>query len=85
MHCRWPALARVQQLPAGTVGEVAYGAFCNSILEMGINAAEGELLIALLAGLLEGIVGKAAIVAMVVADDNTMLGGKLLECSLGLD
>jgi hypothetical protein len=54
-------------------------------LEMGVDVAEGELLIALLAGLLEGIVGKAAIVAMVVADDGAMLGGKLLERSLGLD
>jgi hypothetical protein len=85
MHCRWPALACVQQLLAGTVGEVADGAFCYSILEMGFDAAEDELLIALLAGLPEGVVGKAAIVAIVVADDDTMLGGKLLECSLGLD
>jgi hypothetical protein len=62
------------------------GAFCNSILEMGsVDAAEGELLIALLAGLLEGIVGKAAIVAILVADGNTMFGSKLLKRSLSLD
>ncbi len=85
MHCCWPALACVQQLLAGAVGEVADGTFCDSILEMGVDATEGELLIALLAGLLEGIVGKAAIVAMVVADDDPMLGGKLLERSLSLD
>ncbi len=65
--------------------EVADGAFCDSILEMGIDAAEGELLVALLAGLLEGVVGKAAIVAMVVVDGDAMLGSKLLKCSLGLD
>ncbi len=53
--------------------------------EMGVDAAEGELMIALLAGLLEGVVGKVAIVAMVVADGNAMLGSKLLERSLGLD
>ena len=52
---------------------------------MGIDAAEGELLVALLAGLLEGIVGEVAIVAMVVADGDAMLGSKLLEHSLGLD
>jgi hypothetical protein len=59
--------------------------FCNSILEMGIDAAEGELLVALLAGLLEGVVGKAAIVAMIVADGDVMLSSELLERSLGLD
>ncbi len=51
----------------------------------GIDAAEGELLVALLAGLLAGVVGKAAIVAMVVADGDVMLGSELLERSLGLD
>ncbi len=85
MHCRWPALARMQQLLAGAVGEVADGAFCNSILEMGVDTAEGELLVALLAGLFEGVVGKSAIVAMVVADGDAMLGSKLLEHLLGLD
>ncbi len=67
------------------VGEVADGAFCDVILEIDIDAAKGELLVALLAGLLEGIVGKAAIVAMVVADSDAMLGSKLLEHSFGLD
>jgi hypothetical protein len=52
---------------------------------MGIDAAEGELLVALLAGLLEGVVSKTAIVAMVLADGDAMLGSKLLKCSLGLD
>ena len=52
---------------------------------MGVDAAEGELLVALLSGLLQGVVGKAAIVAMVVADGDAMLGSKLLERSLGLD
>jgi hypothetical protein len=85
MHCHWPALARMQQLLADPVREVADGAFCNSILEMGIDAVEGELLVALLAGLFEGIVGKSAIVAMVVANGDAMLGSKLLECLLGLD
>ncbi len=59
--------------------------FCDSILEMGVDAAEGELLVALLAGLLEGVVGKAAIDPMVVADGDAMLGSELLERSLGLD
>jgi hypothetical protein len=85
MHCRWPALVCMQQLLAGAVGEVADGAFCGSILEMGVDAAEGELLVALLAGLLEGVAGKSAIVAIVVADGDAMLGSKLLERSLGLD
>ncbi len=69
----------------GAVGEVADGAFWDSILEMGVDAAEGELLVALLVVSLEGVVGKAAIVAMLVADGDAMLGSKLLECSLGLD
>jgi hypothetical protein len=52
---------------------------------MGVDAAEGELLVALLAGLLEGIVGEAAMDPMVVADGDAMLGSELLERSLGLD
>ncbi len=52
---------------------------------MGIDAAEGELLVDLLVGLLEGVVGEEAIVAMVVADGDAMLGSKLLERSLGSD
>ncbi len=52
---------------------------------MGVDAAEGELLVALLAGLLEGVVGKAAIVSMVVADSDAMLSSELLERALGLD
>ncbi len=85
MNCCWSVLARMQQLLAGAVGEVGVSAFCNSILEMGVDTAEGELLVALLAGLLEGVVGKAAIVAMVMADDDAMLGSELLKCLLGLD
>ncbi len=75
----------MQQLLAGAVGEVADGVFCNSILEMGVDSTEGELLVALLAGLFEGVVGKLAIVAVVVADGDAMLGSKLLKSSLGLD
>jgi hypothetical protein len=59
--------ACVEQLLTRALQEVADGALGDPILEMGIDAAEGELLSSFVAGLFEGVVLEAAIVAMVVA------------------
>jgi hypothetical protein len=40
----------VEQLLASVFGEVADGALGNAILEVGIDAAEGELLLRVVAG-----------------------------------
>ncbi len=72
----------MQELLLGALQKVPDGTLGNSILEMRIDPAEGELLLALLTCLLECIVRKLTIVAMVVFDGYAVLGGKLLECFL---
>jgi hypothetical protein len=82
VHCRRPLLACMQEVLSGTLREVPDGTLGNSILEMRIDPAEGELLLVLLACLSECIVRKSTIVAMVVFDGYAMLGGESLECFL---
>jgi hypothetical protein len=72
----------MQELLLGALQEVPDGTLGNSILEMCIDPAEGELLLVLLACLLECIVRKSTIVAMVVFDGYAVLGGESLECFL---
>jgi hypothetical protein len=48
----------VEQLLACALREVADGALGDAILKMGIDAAEGELLLGVVAGLFEGVVEK---------------------------
>ncbi len=52
---------------------------------MGIYAAEGKLLACVVVCLLEGIVGEAPIVAVVVLDPNAVLGSEGLEGAFGGD
>ncbi len=72
----------MQELLSSTLREVPDGTLGNSILEMRIDPTEGELLLVLVACLLECIVCKLTIVAMVVFDGYAVLGGKSLECFL---
>ncbi len=72
----------MQDLLSGALREVPDGMLGNSILEMRIDPAEGELLLVLLACLLECIVRKSTIVTMVVIDGYAVLGGESLECFL---
>jgi hypothetical protein len=74
-----PALARVEELLLCTFLEVPDGLFCNAILEMGIDSTEGETLPLCTAAVLEGIVCKLSIVAVVVEDSDAVLLGKVLE------
>jgi hypothetical protein len=63
--------------------EVADGALGDAILEVGIDATEGELLSRIVAGLLEGAVEELTVVAVVVLDPHTVFGGEGLEGAFG--
>ena len=54
-------------------------------MEVGVYATEGKLLACVVACLLEGIVGEAPIVAVVVLDPNAMLSSEGLEGTFGGD
>ena len=85
MHCLRPASACVEQLLACALREIADRALGDAILEVGIDAAEGELLSGVVAGLLEGVVIESPIVAVVMLDLHAVLGGEGLEGAFGLD
>ncbi len=55
----------------------------NAILKVGIDPTEGELLPCIVACLLEGVVVKTFIVAVVMEDLDSMLCSVLLEGKLG--
>ncbi len=61
----------------------ADGALGDAILEVGIDATEGELMSRVVAGLPEGVVVEASVVAMIMLDSYAVLGGKGLESMLG--
>ncbi len=73
----------MEQLLASTFGEVPDGALGDAILEVGIDAAEGELLSRVVAGLLEGVVKEATVVPVVVLDLHTVFGGEGLKGAFG--
>ena len=56
----------MEKLLARTLQEIADEALGDADLKMGIHAAEGELLLRVVAGLLEGVVVEAPVVAVVV-------------------
>jgi hypothetical protein len=49
------------------------GALGDAILEVGVDATEGELLVRVIAGMFECVVGKLTIVAVVMQDSDAML------------
>ncbi len=83
VHCLWPASASVQQLLAHALQEVTDRALSNAILEVSVYATEGELLALFVACLVECIVGKLPIVAVVMLHFYAMLGGKGFEGAFG--
>ena len=85
MNCCRPAGARVQELLARAVRQVANRAFRDPILEMGVHAAQSKSLSRSLACLFEGVVLESAIVAVVMRNFDAVVGGELLEGALGLD
>ncbi len=80
-----PALGRMEELLPCTLSEVADGLFCDAILEMSIDSTEGEMLPLCTAAVLEGVVCKLSIVAVVVEDMDAVLLGKVLEGLLGFN
>ncbi len=76
-----PVLVRVEELLPCTLSEVPGGLFCNAILEMGVDSTEGETLPLCTAAVLEGVICKLSIVAVVVEDTDAMLLGKVLKGS----
>ncbi len=75
----------MEQLLTSALTEVANCTLGISILEMGVDAAEGKTLAAVVACLLEGIVVEAAVATVVVLDANAVLGGNGLKGLLGCD
>ncbi len=66
------------------LADIANCTLGDAILEMGIHSpADGKMLAAFVACLLEGIVVKLSVVAVIMLDANAMLGSEGLECSLG--
>ncbi len=80
-----PLVPCVEQLLSHALMEVANGLFGYSILKMSIDATEGKSLICTCACVLEVIISKLTIVAMVVKNLHAMLFGKVLKGSLGVD
>ena len=74
----------MEQLLACALREVADGALGDAILEVGIDATEGELLSHVVAGLLESVVVATPVVAMAMLDSYAVLGGKCLEGALAV-
>jgi hypothetical protein len=73
----------MQELLMHTLPEVSDGFLCNAILEVGIDPTEGELLSLSAAAVLEGVVCKMSVVAVVVEDADAVLLGKVFKGSLG--
>jgi hypothetical protein len=73
----------MEQLLACAFREIADGALGDAILEVGIDATEGELLSCVVAGLLEGVVLEVPVVAVVVEDLHAVFGGECLEGAFG--
>ena len=73
----------MEQLLACAFREIADRALGDAILEMSIDSAEGELLSRVVAGLFEGVVLEAPIIAVVMEDFHAVLGGECLEGAFG--
>ncbi len=75
--------AHVKQLLAHALREVLDGPLSNAILKVRIYAKKDELLSCMVACLLEGVVVKLPIVAVVVKDFHSMFSRILLKGKLG--
>ncbi len=74
----------VQQLLVRALQEVVDGVLGNAILEVSVYATEGELLVPFVTcSLLECIVGKPTVVAVVMLNFYTILGGKGFKGAFG--
>ncbi len=78
-----PALARMEELLPCTLSKISDGFLGNAILEVGVDPIEDELLPFGTAAVLEGVVCKLFVVAMVVEYAYAMLLGEVFEGSFG--
>ncbi len=79
-----PVLACMEELLLCTLSEIPGGFLAgNAILEVGVDPTEGELLPFGTAAVLEGVVRKSSIVAMVVEDAYAMLLGEVFKGLFG--
>ncbi len=83
VDCLRPVGARVKQLLARTLQEVADGLLGNAILEVSIYTTKGKLLARIMTCPLEGVVVELPIVAVVVEDFHSVFGRVLLKGKLG--
>jgi hypothetical protein len=79
VNCLWPASTSVQQLLVCPLQEIVDGALSDAILEMGVYATEGELLVHFVARLLKCIVRELTVVAVIMLNFYAVLGGEGLE------
>jgi hypothetical protein len=73
----------MEELLPCTLSEISDGFLGNAILEVGIDPAEGELLPFGTAAVLEGVICKSSVVAVVVEYAYAMLLGKVFKGSFG--
>jgi hypothetical protein len=78
-----PALARMEELLPCTLLQNSDGFLGNVILEVGVDPTEGELLPFGTAAVLEGVVCKLSIVAVVVEYAYPVLLGKVFKGLFG--
>ncbi len=80
-----PVLAHMEELLSCTLPKVTDGFLCNAILEVGVDPTEGESLPLGTAAVLEGVVCKLSVVAMVVEDADVVLLSKVFEGLFGFN
>ncbi len=78
-----PALARIEELLPCTLSEIPDGFLGNAILEVGVDPTEGESLPFGTAAVLEGVVRKSSVVAVVVEYAYAVLLSKVFKGSFG--
>jgi hypothetical protein len=74
-----PSLVSMKELLPCTLSKVPDGLFCNAILEVGVDPTKGESLPFCTAAVLEGLVCKLSIIAVVVEDGEAVLLDKVFE------
>jgi hypothetical protein len=79
-----PALAHMEELLPCILSEIPDGFLGNAILEVGVDPTEGELLPFGTAAVLEGIVCKLSVVAVVVEYAYAVLLGEVFKGLFGL-
>jgi hypothetical protein len=79
----WLLLAHIEELLPCTLVEVPDGFFCNVILEVGMDPTKGKMLSLGTAAVIEGIISKLSVVAVVVKDADAVLLGEVFKRLLG--